>query len=232
MPGSEAPLLPDGTVPMAVRNPLPRTFVLLFALATLAGAGPGRAAVVINELLGDPARDWDGDGAVDARGDEWIEVLNTGPGAEDLAEYWVRDDAAGQPRLNLSGLLAPGETAVFYGSDALVWQAAVGQTAAGLSLNNGGDRVVLLRTVPGTDPVLYEDVDVVDYGDHVAEDDRSCGWSLDRTQWVLFDALLPYGGSLEPVATGCAPTPGAANLCDSSVDAEDTSFGGVKASFR
>ena len=209
-----------------------KLFLLGVAVAALAAAGPGRAAVVINEILADPARDWDGDGVVDVRGDEWIEVLNTGPGPEDLTAYWVRDDAAGEPRLNLFGVLAPGATAVFYGSQAVAWQAEVGQTAAGLSLNNGGDRIVLLRTVPGTDPLLLEDVDVVDYGDHVAEDDRSCGWSLDRTQWVLFDALLPYGGSLEPAATGCAPTPGAANLCDSSVDAEDSRFGGLKASFR
>jgi len=208
--------------------------VMTAVLAALGGSppGPAAAAIVINELLADPARDWNGDATVDARDDEWIEVLNTGPAPEDLTAYWVRDDAAGAPRLNLFGILEPGATAVFYGSQALAWQAEVGQTAAGLSLNNSGDRVVLLRTVPGTDPVLLEDVDVVDYGDHVAEDDRSCGWSLDRTQWVLFDGLLPYGGSLEPVATGCAPTPGAPNHCESSVGAEDTSFGGLKADYR
>ena len=81
-------------------------------LAALAAAGGGRAAIVINEVLADPARDWDGDGTVDVRGDEWIEVLNTGPVTEDLTAYWVRDDAAGAPRLNLFGMLEPGATAV------------------------------------------------------------------------------------------------------------------------
>ena len=209
------------------------TYVLT-VLALAGGWPPGTAdaAVIINEILADPARDWDGDGTVDSRDDEWVEVLNTGPDTVDLTAYWLRDDAAGGPRLNLFGVLAAGQAAVFYGSQAVAWQQETGQTVAGLSLNNGGDRVVLLRTVAGSDPLMYEDVDAVDYTDHQAEDDRSCGWSEQRDQWLLFDALLPYGGSLEPGGSGCAPTPGAANLCDSSVDVTDSSFGALKAAYR
>ena len=206
----------------------------LTMLAILVGLFPHPAAgaVVLNELLADPARDWDGDGVVDSRDDEWIEVLNTGPDAVDLTAYWVRDDAAGGPRLNLFGVLPAGGTAVFHGSDAVAWQQETGETVAGLSLNNGGDRIVLLRTVAGSDPVAREDVDWVDYTDHQAEDDRSCGWSMQRDQWLLFDALLPYGGSLEPSGSGCEPTPGAPNACDSSVDVRDSSLGALKASYR
>jgi hypothetical protein len=213
--------------------PLVISLMVHVIAAGLAGLVPPAAgAVVINEILADPASDWDGDGAVDIRGDEWVEVLNTGGEPVDLSAYWLRDDAAGGPRLNLFGMLGPGEAAVFYGSHALAWQEEAGQTAAGLSLNNGGDRVVLLRTVAGTSPLQYEDIDAVDYTDHQAEDDRSCGWNEDRDQWLLFDGLLPYGGSLDPAGTGCLPSPRGPNACGEQVAARDASLGSVKAAFR
>lgn len=211
-------------------------WAVLLTLAVLADplglTGTARAAVVINEILADPARDWDGDGVLDSRDDEWVEVLNTGPGPVDLVSYWLRDDAAGGPRLNLFGVLEAGQTAVFFGSQAVAWQQETGATVAGLALNNSGDRVVLLRTVAGSDPLAFEDVDDVDYTSHQVADDRSCGWSVQRDQWLLFDALNPYTGTLEPAGSGCAPTPGAPNLCDSSVDVQDSSFGELKATYR
>lgn len=220
---------------MTAMRMLPGVIILMVHVIAAGLAGftpPAAAAVIINEILADPASDWDGDGAVDIRGDEWVEVLNTGTEAVDLSAYWLRDDAAGGPRINLFGVLPPGQAAVFFGSHALAWQQEAGQTATGLSLNNGGDRVVLLRTVPGTEPLQYEDVDAVDYGDHQAEDDRSCGWSEDRSGWLLFDGLLPYGGSLDPQGTGCLPTPGLPNACGEQVASRDTSLGSVKAAFR
>ncbi|MFN2370826.1 MAG: lamin tail domain-containing protein, partial [Candidatus Krumholzibacteriia bacterium] len=150
-------------------------WAVLFTLTMLAdplglGTGSARAAVVINEILADPARDWDGDGVLDSRDDEWVEVLNTGPGPVDLVSYWLRDDAAGGPRLNLFGVLEAGQTAVFFGSQAVAWQQETGATVAGLSLNNSGDRVILLRTVAGSDPLTWEDVDDVDYTSHQVVD--------------------------------------------------------------
>ena len=73
---------------------------------------------------------------------------------------------------------------------------------------------------------------VVSYDDHEAEDDRSAGFNPDGSDWILFDALNPYGGDNEPVGTGCAPSPGLPNLCGGSVAVEDQSFGQVKAIFR
>lgn len=212
--------------------PVALALAVLTVAAVLAGASPAQGAVIINEILADPASDWDGDGAVDARGDEWIEVLNTGPDAVDLTAYWLRDDAVTTPRLNLFGILPAGEAAVFYGSQAVAWQEEVGQTTAGFALNNGGDRVVLLRTVAGSDPLALEDVDQADFTDHQAEDDRSCGWSTDRSAWRLFDALLPYTGSLEPQGTGCPPTPGLPNACGEEVGVQATSLGSLKAAYR
>ena len=66
----------------------------------------------------------------------------------------------------------------------------------------------------------------------MAEDDRSSGFNLNLYDWDLFDAMLPYTGSLLPAGNGCAPTPGAPNICPAPVANEAASFGGVKAIFR
>jgi hypothetical protein len=202
-----------------------------FLASVPAGAG-AQEYIIINELLADPASDWNGDGTVDFKGDEWIEVLNVGPAPIDLADYFLRDLLGEEPDLRLSGVLAPGGTAVFYGSDAVAWQAGMGMTTSGLSLNNGGDLIQLLRVYQGPTGPAFELMFAVSYDDHEAEDDRSCGFNADATDWILYDALNPYSGSSEPVGTGCAPSPGLPNLCGDQVPVEDHSFGRVKAIFR
>lgn len=186
--------------------------------------------IIINEVLADPASDWDGDGAVNYKSDEWIEVLNVSVDTVDLATYWVRDATGTDPHMQLYGLIGPGEAAVFYGSEAMAWQAANGVSTTGLSLNNGGDVVQLLRSIPGGSglELMYS----VHYEAHMAVDDRSNGWNVDRNDWQLFDALLPYNGSLLPAGNGCGPTPGLPNVCGISVPTEASSFGTVKSLFR
>lgn len=206
--------------------------LVLGLLASLATIRPATAQVVINEILADPASDWDGDGTVDTLADEWVEVLNTGAAVVDLADYWLRDDAVDTPRMRLEGILAPGGAAVFFGSDAAAWQETTGLSGSALSLNNAGDTVVLLRTVPGSDPLAIEAVDTVTYLSHTAEDDRSSGWDTHQVTWVLYDGLNPYTGSFEPGPTGCPPTPGAPNLCNGEVAGEKLSFSAVKVLFR
>jgi hypothetical protein len=39
----------------------------------------------LSEILAGPARDWDGDGVYDSRGDEWVEVVNHGAGPVELS---------------------------------------------------------------------------------------------------------------------------------------------------
>ena len=126
--------------------------VVLFLIVGLVGAtAQVDDPVVINEVLADPASDWDGDGAVDFKGDEWIEVLNNGTEPVNLADYWLRDAWETTRTCSLSGVLDPGETAVFYGSEAVAWQQRMGMTTSGFSLNNGGDLVQLLRAIHGPD---------------------------------------------------------------------------------
>jgi hypothetical protein len=207
---------------------------LLLATACLAAAPAARALedeiIVINEVLGDPASDWDGDGTVDAKGDEWIEVVNVSAEPVNLGDWWLKDLAGDDPDLRLAGVIDPGEALVFYGSAAMAWQASQGLTTAGFGLNNSGDVVQLYRTVAGTGDLdlMY----AVSYDDHEAEDDRSCGWNHDFSDWVLFDGINPYGGALDPVGTGCSPTPGWTDACTTSVPTRPATFGGLKAIYR
>jgi hypothetical protein len=186
--------------------------------------------VVINEVLADPATDWDGDGTIDTKGDEWIEVLNVSDAPVDIGDWYLKDLAGDEADLRLAGVLDPGEAAVFYGSQAVTWQASQGLSTAGFGLNNSGDFVQLMRTIPGTADLelMYS----ISYEDHEGEDDRSCGWNFDFSDWVLFDGINPYGGALDPVGTGCSPTPGWTDHCTGSVPTEGRTFGAVKALYR
>lgn len=107
-----------------------------------AAAGTGAAVapdpIRLSEFVASPARDWNGDGVTDARGDEWVEVVNAGGSLADLSEYRIADGDS-TIRIALAGSLLPGAYAVVTGQDALDWQHAVGRAATGLSLNNAGD---------------------------------------------------------------------------------------------
>jgi hypothetical protein len=185
---------------------------------TLPADGP-----VLNEILAGPARDWSGDGAFDARDDEWLEVRNAGGASVDLAAYRVAD-ADSTIRYAFSGMLLPGEVALVTGATAIEWQRSVGRTATGLSLNNSGDTVHLFR-IDGADTVL---VDQKVYNSIEGASDRATGRLGDS--WILFDSLNPYGGSGQPSGTGCPPTPGGQNGCTTKVD--ETTWGWIKANLR
>ncbi len=206
------------------------TIICLFVLGFLPGARPVSGAIVLSEMLADPATDWNGSGAVDARDDEWIEVLNTGPAAVELADYFIRDALGTEPHIGLTGRLEVGEAAVFYGSDAAAWQTAAGLTVSGLSLNNTGDTVELWLGDPRNAGAQL--VDVYIFADHEAEDDRASGRLQGDGTWALFDGLNPYSGSLQPQGTGCAPTPGVRNPCQGRVPAAAVSWGAVKVQYR
>ena len=158
-------------------------------------------------------------------------MVNLGPDPQDLTVYWLKDAATAEPRLNLFGVLDPLQTAVFYGSDAVAWQAETGLATAGFSLNNDGDTVTLLRTVPGSEGPVLEPVDTAVYKDHEADDDRSSGLDELHEQWILYDGLFPYTGTLDPPGTGCRPTAGEPNYCATLVPAVPTAFGRLKAGY-
>ena len=159
------------------------------------------AGLRLNEILAGPARDWDGDGLYDSRNDEWLEVQNQDVGPVALEEYRITD-ADRTVRFAFTGTLAPGEVRLLTGSAAVAWQRAQGLTAAGLSLNNSGDTVYLLRVI-GPDTTT---VDAHAYGSIEGGSDRSVGRSSSIGEdWILFDSLNRYTGSGTPPGTGCAP---------------------------
>ncbi|MBD3235841.1 MAG: hypothetical protein GF330_03980 [Candidatus Eisenbacteria bacterium] len=190
----------------------------------------GHCSLSINEIMGDPASDWDGDGDYNYRDDEWVELFNGGPGHVNLGEYLLGDDQG----LRTFGwedgeVLSEGEALVIYGSQSLAWQQEHDESSYGFGLSNDGDCVVLWQ-LAGDDTLL---VDTHTFNTHEADDDRSTGRNPDGTgDWEIFDALNPYGGTTPPLGNGLPPTPGWPNLDDPPSGARARSWGDVKALFR
>jgi hypothetical protein len=198
--------------------------VLSIMLLALSTPGTGSCGPLLNEILADPASDWDGNGAVSYRDDEWVEIVNTGPGSCDLSGYLLADDLR-HPVYGFSGTLGEGSVAVVYGSQATAWESAHGQTATGLRLGNDGDTVLLMQ-VAGADTVL---VDAYTYNTYEAENDRSSGRYPDGGVWEMFDGLNPYSGTTPPPGNGLNPTPGSSNTgAPPQVPADVVSWGRVK----
>lgn len=202
------------------------SYFACLAAPPLSGA---RAQVLVNEILADPASDWDGDGSLSTKFDEWVEVINVGASSVDLSAYRVGDLSGGYSwRYGFSGTLQPGGVLVVYGSDSQAWETANGFPLMGLSLNNSGDTVILYR-LEGSDTVV---VDSYAYASHEVLDDRSTGrMAGDFAEWRIFDALNPYAGATPPLGTGCSPSPGATNACGPFVPVEETTWGAIKELF-
>ncbi len=213
-------------------KPLPVLLLCCLILAVFWLAPQAQAELIINEVMGDPFQDWDGDGTFNYRGDEWIEVLNEGPVAEDMSFYWLRDSYGDDFHLQLHGIILPGEVAVYYGSEAVAWQQLHGYSTLGFSINNGGDTLELVKSIPDPGGSVLVVVDTVTILDHEAEDDRSSGWDPDTNSWTLNDALNPYTGGFDPQGTSCQPSPGRANDCVPLVAAENTTWGDLKSHYR
>ncbi|MGD8394887.1 MAG: lamin tail domain-containing protein [Candidatus Eiseniibacteriota bacterium] len=204
----------------------------LILMATLMAARPpvGQArdltGLVLNEVLADPARDWDGDGEISSTNDEWVEVYNRGPDTVVLDGYRI-GDLDRSWAYGFSGSLQAEQRVVVYGSTSKAWQVAHGEGAYGLRLSNMGDTVALWH-IAGADTVL---VDTVAYENHEADDDRSSGRRPDGAElWELFDGLNAYNGTTPPPGNGCIPTPDATNNCVTPV--EEATWGAVKAQHR
>ncbi len=189
------------------------------------------AAPCLNEMMGDPASDWDGDGSYNYRNDEWVEIYNPGPGHVDLSEYALSDnEGLWTYRWPAGADLAVGEAAVVYGSQSLLWQESAGESQYGFNMSNDGDTVMLWQ-VAGGDTVL---VDMHTFTTQEAEDDRSGGRNPDGIgAWEIFDGLNPYGGTTPPLGNGLDPTPGLPNSgTPPPVPVIESSWGEVKHLFE
>ena len=198
---------------------------VLFVSGLALQAPAASCDVLLNEILAAPAQDWNGDGSVSSRDDEWIEIYNTGTSDVDLGTLLL-SDADSTVRIRLAGVLAPGAHLVVYGGNASDWQRDNGRSVTGLSLNNAGDTVRLWQ-IQGPDTLQ---VDAYQYKSHESTSERASGRQPDGGEWTLFDGLNPYGGSAEPSGSGCDPSPGSANDC--STQSEASTWGRVKGAYR
>jgi len=206
-----------------MRSKIRIQMVFLAVAILMVAAGRGRSDVLLNEILADPASDWNGDTNVSSRDDEWVEIVNTGPGTVDLSGYRLAG-LDGSWRYAFHGLLGEGQVHVIYGSESYAWEVASGNPAYGLRLTNSGSTIALWH-LTATDTTM---VDCHAYEDHEAFDDRSGGRFPDGgPAWKLFDGLNPYDGVVEPLGTGCAASPGESNACPTPV--EPTTWGRIKA---
>jgi hypothetical protein len=201
----------------------------VFAVIIAISGSHASAQLVLNEILADPASDWDGDGSVGSRPDEWVEVLNLGSSSVELGDYRLGDLSGGYSwRYGFGGTLAPGGVLTVFGSMSQAWQTANGYPVAGLSLNNTGDTVLLYK-IEGTDTLV---ADAYSYAAHEVLDDRSTGrLSGNPVEWRVFDARNPYEGTTPPLGTGCSPSPRLPNDCEPLVPVEQTTWGAIKELF-
>src|SRR5215813_5855977 len=120
---------------------------------------PDTANLVINEYLADPAGsapgdfagDANGDGVRDSTDDEFVEVVNAGPLPLNVGLFTISDASQTRFTFPAGKIIPPGEAAVVFGGGAPT--GAFGNAAAnglvftagsaGLSLNNGGDTIVV-----------------------------------------------------------------------------------------
>jgi hypothetical protein len=201
---------------LQMRSVLAACVLCASSLGVALVAPPCGAQIVVNEILGDPGVDWDGNGAVSSRDDEWVEIYNASGVPQVLDNYRLSDGGTTRVlRFGFSGTLAPGARKVVYGSTSVAWEAANGVSATGLSLNNTGDAVRLWHIV-APDTLL---VDSYTYAGFEILNDRSVGRFPDgSSEWRLFDHRAPYSGTTPPLGTGCEPTPGSPNQCPTAVE--------------
>ncbi len=180
-------------------------WLLMFVVTSAVLPLSALASLRINEVLPAPGSDWDGDLQADSKKDEWVEIVNNGPGSIDLAGTILLNGESRAPVYGFSGTMLAGAHTVVYGEDASRWEGENGHSAIGLSLNNSGD-IVWLVAVSGADTTV---VDSLSYGSSDVGYDVSLGRLPDGSGPIAaFDHFLPMGGC------GGDPTPGQANSSD------------------
>lgn len=127
-----------------------RAFARLALVAALAGALPARAAIVINEVMYN---------SVESADVEYVELYNTGPGAQDLTGWYLLDVDPLHDKCFLVGTLAAGAYLVIPGFTDRFTAKYPGVTNLnpnqfdstvldrGFSFGNGGDRVRVFNNI-------------------------------------------------------------------------------------
>lgn len=171
-------------------------------------------AVVINEILADPAADLagdaNGDGTRDASDDEFVEIVNNDSQPVNLSG-WTLSDATGVRHIFADGTeLAPGDVIVVFGGGSPTGSFGhahvVTASSGSLGLNNSGDSVILTDAAGNI-------VDAHTFGSE-GNQDQSLTRNPDITGEFTPHAAIPEaGGALFSPGTRVdgSPFPGVAN---------------------
>jgi len=112
-----------------------------------ATAAPAMGQALINEIMPNPAADYNGDGRTHYGDDEYVEIVNAGNGALQLAGWTLSDGYAPRHTFPAGTVVPPGGAIVVFGGGTV--KVVAGTTLfqvssrKGLGLNNGGDSVTL-----------------------------------------------------------------------------------------
>jgi hypothetical protein len=84
------------------------------------------ADVLINEMLANPAKDWNGNGEISGMDDEFIELYNSGNESLDISGYVLKDtvfrSTPGEYAIANGTVIAPGEFLLIFVSQSGVFQ--------------------------------------------------------------------------------------------------------------
>ena len=99
---------------------------LIYLTTMILAVNVAGADVLINEMLANPASDWNGNGDVSGMDDEFIELYNSGNQSVDVSGYVLKDtvfrSTPGEYALPEETTIDPGESLVIFVSTSGVFQ--------------------------------------------------------------------------------------------------------------
>ena len=98
----------------------------IYLISMLLAINLAGANVLINEMLPNPATDWNGNGEVSGMDDEFIELYNSGNDSLDVSGYVLKDtvfrSTPGEYTIPNGTVIAPGEFLVIFVTQSGVFQ--------------------------------------------------------------------------------------------------------------
>lgn len=168
----------------------------LSVVGFLSLASRAQAAVIISELLADPANgisgDSNGDGTRDSDDDEFVELFNTGNASVDISGWLLKDASATRHILPANTILLARQYLVIFGGGSPVvpdvsWQVVSTGT---LSLSNSSDTVNLFNAQNAL-------IDQVAYGSLANNDQSIMRWPQESSaSFVRHSTLAEAQGRL------------------------------------
>jgi hypothetical protein len=157
------------------------------------GAQQGYGAVVISEIMFNPAGSFDGTAD---RTSEWAEIYNTGPAAEDISGWRLDDEDSNFGAIAAGTTLAPGQVAVIFDSRFIsegAFRTEWSVPAEALVLG------VTFQSLGNTPSTQGEDLTIVDAGSNVVDaafyDNGLGGWPSAANGRSIYATVLTTAGN-------------------------------------